>query len=67
MLPALENPPLRAAVITLSDKGSRGEREDKSGPLIVQMLTAAGYRQATPSRQALMSSFIVHRAFRGST
>ena len=43
MLPALENPPLRAAVITLSDKGSRGEREDKSGPLIVEMLTAAGY------------------------
>ena len=43
MLPALENPPLRAAVITLSDKGSRGEREDKSGPLIAQLLTAAGY------------------------
>ena len=43
LLPALENPPLRAAVITLSDKGSRGEREDKSGPLIVEMLTAAGY------------------------
>ena len=43
MLPALENPPLRAAVITLSDKGSRGEREDKSGSLIAQMLTAAGY------------------------
>ena len=28
----------------LSDKGSRGEREDKSGPLIVEMLTAAGYQ-----------------------
>ena len=38
-----EDPPLRAAVITLSDKGSRGEREDRSGPLIVEMLTAAGY------------------------
>ena len=44
LLPAPENPPLRAAVITLSDKGSRGEREDKSGPLIVEMLTAAGYK-----------------------
>lgn len=43
LLPLLEDPPLRAAVITLSDKGSRGEREDKSGPLIVEMLTAAGY------------------------
>ena len=30
--------------VTLSDKGSRGEREDKSGPLIVEMLTAAGYQ-----------------------
>mgnify|MGYP002244246986 CR=1 FL=1 len=43
LLPPPEDPPLRAAVITLSDKGSRGEREDKSGPLIVEMLTAAGY------------------------
>lgn len=43
LLPALENPPLRAAVITLSDKGSRGEREDKSGPLAAEMLQAAGY------------------------
>ena len=44
LLPLPENPPLRAAVITLSDKGSRGEREDKSGPLIVKMLAAAGYK-----------------------
>ena len=43
LLPTPADLPLRAAVITLSDKGSRGEREDKSGPLIVQMLTAAGY------------------------
>ena len=33
----------RAAVVTLSDKGSRGEREDKSGPLVGEMLTQAGY------------------------
>ena len=44
LLPPEENPPLRAAVITLSDKGSRGEREDLSGPLVVEMLTEAGYR-----------------------
>lgn len=44
LLPPPENPPLRAAVITLSDTGSRGEREDKSGPLIVKMLAAAGYK-----------------------
>ena len=33
----------RAAVITLSDKGSRGERPDESGPAAAQMLEDAGY------------------------
>ena len=44
LLPSPEEPPLRAAVITLSDKGSQGKREDKSGPLAARMLTEAGYR-----------------------
>ena len=35
--------PFTAAWITLSDKGAKGEREDKSGPLIGKMLTEAGY------------------------
>ena len=35
--------PFRAAVITLSDKASRGEREDESGPTAVRMLENAGY------------------------
>ena len=43
LLPPPEDPPLRAAVITLSDKGSRGEREDKSGPLAAELLAGAGY------------------------
>ena len=43
LLPPQEDPPLRAAVITLSDKGSRGEREDKSGPLAAELLAGAGY------------------------
>lgn len=34
---------LRAAVVTLSDKGSRNEREDTSGPLIRERLEEAGY------------------------
>ena len=34
----------RAAIITLSDKGFRGEREDASGPLIREMVEAAGYQ-----------------------
>ncbi len=35
--------PFCAAVITLSDKGARGEREDKSGPMIGKLLREAGY------------------------
>ena len=33
----------KAAVVTLSDKGYAGEREDKSGPLVCEMITEAGY------------------------
>lgn len=32
-----------AAVITVSDKGARGEREDTSGPALVKMLEEHGY------------------------
>jgi molybdenum cofactor synthesis domain-containing protein len=35
--------PYQAAVITLSDKGAAGKREDASGPLLASMLKAAGY------------------------
>ena len=35
--------PGQAAVITLSDKGARGERMDESGPAIAGRLKAAGY------------------------
>lgn len=33
----------RAAVLTISDKGARGERVDTSGPAIREMLESAGY------------------------
>lgn len=33
---------IHAGVITVSDKGSRGEREDKSGPEIIAILKDAG-------------------------
>ena len=41
-----ENPDKRPtlAVITLSDKGAAGQREDKSGPLVCELAQAAGYR-----------------------
>tara|TARA_Y100000588_G_scaffold386917_2_gene483514 strand:- start:336 stop:830 length:495 start_codon:yes stop_codon:yes gene_type:complete len=32
-----------AAVVTISDKGSRGEREDLSGPLLVDILNKSGF------------------------
>ncbi len=35
--------PYQAAVVTLSDKGAAGEREDRSGPDIAARLEAAGY------------------------
>lgn len=43
LLPLPQDRPFTAAVITLSDKGSEGEREDKSGPAIQKMLEDAGY------------------------
>lgn len=33
----------RAAVVTLSDKGAKGERADESGPVLAKLLTEAGY------------------------
>ncbi len=35
--------PLRAAVVTVSDKGSRGEREDKSGEVVKKIIKDNGY------------------------
>lgn len=43
MVPPAADRPYTAAVITLSDKGTAGQREDRSGPKAVEMLTAAGY------------------------
>ncbi len=38
-----EKPRFRAGVITASDKGSRGEREDLSGPAVCELLAENGY------------------------
>ncbi|MBR2675097.1 MAG: MOSC domain-containing protein [Mogibacterium sp.] len=43
LIEADSNKSFTAAWITLSDKGSAGEREDISGPLIGEILSAAGY------------------------
>lgn len=43
LIPRAADAPMRAAVVTLSDKGFRGEREDKSGLLLRDILLEAGY------------------------
>ena len=37
---------MRVAIITLSDSGHAGQREDKSGPVIQELAAAAGYEIA---------------------
>lgn len=41
-----EERPFQAAVITLSDKGAKGERQDESGPVIKKYLEERGYEVA---------------------
>jgi len=52
--------PYRAAIVTVSDKCSRGEREDASGKLIREILEASGYAVSScavlPDEQALLES-----------
>ena len=49
---------VKAAVITVSDKGSRGEREDTSGPAVAEKLREAGfdvsYRSVIPDEQPVI-------------
>ena len=53
---------MKAAVVTLSDKGFRNEREDKSGELIQMMLKEAGYEGAEyrllPDEQAQIETVL---------
>lgn len=34
---------IKAGVLTISDKGFKGQRKDESGPLVAEILTKAGY------------------------
>jgi molybdopterin adenylyltransferase len=34
---------ITAAVLTISDKGAKGQRKDESGALVADMLAKAGY------------------------
>jgi molybdenum cofactor synthesis domain-containing protein len=54
----MPNEAYRAAIVTVSDKGYKGEREDLSGKVIREILETYGYRVASytilPDEQALL-------------
>ena len=57
---------IRAGVITVSDKGSRGEREDKSGPEIISMLEKMGisilHSKVIPDEKELIEEALIEYA-----
>ncbi|MCL2126597.1 MAG: MogA/MoaB family molybdenum cofactor biosynthesis protein [Oscillospiraceae bacterium] len=52
-----------AAVVTVSDRGSTGEREDLAGPLVRKMLEDAGYEVArtsiVPDEQSMIEQELI--------
>lgn len=64
-MPAADRP-FTAAVITLSDKGARGERVDESGPAAVKMLQDAGYEvvetMILPDEPAVLKTQLIRLA-----
>lgn len=66
LLPLDEERALTAAVITLSDQGAKGLREDQSGPAIVEELEKAGYRiietLLLPDEMALLKKHLIRLA-----
>jgi molybdopterin adenylyltransferase len=54
---------ITAAVITLSDKGARGEREDRSGPAIERMIKQIGgvvkFSEVIPDEKELIKEKLV--------
>jgi molybdopterin adenylyltransferase len=56
----------RAAILTISDKGSRGEREDQSGPVLREILGKAGFSiarvEVLPDDQQLLEQRLRHLA-----
>ena len=59
---------LQAAILILSDKGSKGERKDESGPLIAEMLNQAGYcvvqQSLLPDEQSAIEAELISLADR---
>jgi len=61
---------IRAAIITLSDKGSKGEREDESGKVIREMITAVGadvrHYEVLPDERPLIAAALARLSDSGS-
>ena len=57
---------VRAGVITVSDKGSRGERVDQGGPLITEIISALGWETEAstivPDEQELIEQKLIEYA-----
>lgn len=56
---------IKIAVLTLSDKGSKGQRDDKSGPLIAEMLRGLGevkYYDILPDERELIRDKLLEYA-----
>ncbi|MCI5165948.1 MAG: MogA/MoaB family molybdenum cofactor biosynthesis protein [Candidatus Electrothrix sp. GM3_4] len=55
--------PYTCGVLTLSDKGAKGEREDTSGPLLKKLLTEQGFSvtayQIIPDQQDLIKATLI--------
>ncbi|MBW2618268.1 MAG: MogA/MoaB family molybdenum cofactor biosynthesis protein [Deltaproteobacteria bacterium] len=68
-MPPLSNRgPFRAGVITVSDSASQGEREDGTGPVLVEMLTQAGFvveeKAIVPDDATRISAVLIEMADR---
>ena len=54
---------IHTAVITLSDKGSKGEREDESGRVVREMITGigaeVGHYEVLPDEKALLKNTLI--------
>jgi molybdopterin adenylyltransferase len=61
---------IRTAIITLSDKGSRGEREDESGKIIREMIAGIGasseHYSILPDEQSLIAETLAKLADSGN-
>jgi molybdopterin adenylyltransferase len=63
-------PALRVAILTVSDRSSRGERPDRSGPALMDAITARGWQVSAaavvPDDAAAIQAFLLEWCATGS-